>query len=245
LDFYSVYKTMVDAALVRPPQAEVEATQRRMGNTIQVYVRVTNRSGVTLSSGNSAAIHTLVYEEVEKSVAHSDTGRLVRAALMSDIASLASGNSITATLQTPDLTGVDWSKLHAIALVDYRPGGSSGAYDMLQAAVALTTTFTVQPDSHTFLVDPTDTRSSSVEVSVQTLLPLTWTAVANTTWLTITPSSGSGASQPTLSVISQSLSAGWQQGAITFAASDGSTDQVDISAYYGSVKRVYLPLVLR
>jgi len=30
----------------------------------------------------------------------------------------------------------DWSKVHTLVLVDYRPGGTSGAYDMLQAVSA-------------------------------------------------------------------------------------------------------------
>ena len=51
---------------------------------------------------------------------------------------LASGASATFTLETPDLTVVDWNKLHYVALVDYRPVSGS-AYDMLQAAVALPT----------------------------------------------------------------------------------------------------------
>jgi len=74
---------------------------------------------------------------------------------------------------------------------------------------------------------------------------LTWTAAVNTTWLTITPSSGSAAVHPTLSVITPSLSAGWQQGAVTFTDSNGSMGQIAVSAYYGPVKRAYLPLVLR
>jgi uncharacterized repeat protein (TIGR01451 family) len=40
------------------------------------------------------------------------------------------------TLETAELSGVDWDRIHPIVLADYRPGGSSGAYDMLQAASA-------------------------------------------------------------------------------------------------------------
>jgi hypothetical protein len=134
VDFYNTYKAMVEAELARPPQADIQATYRRSGSKFQVEVRVKNLSGVTLSaSANSATVHVLVYEETDVGL----TGRFVRAAVSTGISpGLAHGATASFNLETPALSGVNWARLHVIALVDYRPAGMSGPYDMLQAANA-------------------------------------------------------------------------------------------------------------
>ena len=55
------------------------------------------------------------------------------------VPALATGASATFILEKGDLTGVDWSKLHYLALVDYQAGGVAllEPYDVLQAAFAL------------------------------------------------------------------------------------------------------------
>ncbi len=130
LDFHTVYQGMVDAALARPPQAEVSGTLLRDGSQVHASITVTNRSGVTLSAANSAAVHLIVYENNKVALTH----RYVRAAVRMDIASLENNASATYALESAALSGVDWAKLHFIALADYRPGGTAGAYDTLQAA---------------------------------------------------------------------------------------------------------------
>ena len=50
------------------------------------------------------------------------------------LAEVQAATTITGTLDTDPLSGVDWSRMRAVVLADYRPGGSSGPYDMLQAA---------------------------------------------------------------------------------------------------------------
>jgi hypothetical protein len=243
VSFYNVYKAMVDTALARPAQAEIEAYWLRTGNRVVFYIQVTNLSAVTLSSSsNSATVHAIVYENAHVRL----TNRFVRAAVSTDISSLAPGATDTFMLETSELSGVNWDKLHFIALADYRPSGSSGAYDMLQATVALPLTFAVQPDALTFMVDPTDSSRQAAVVSFQGPDFLNWTATADVPWLTITPSGGLTAIQPTISVMTTTLSAGWQQGNITFTTTEGPfTDQVLVRAYYGPVRRVYLPIVTR
>ena len=60
----------------------------------------------------------MVYEDAKVGV----TSRYVRSAVFQNITtSLAPGASATFTLETPDLSGVDWNKLHYLALVDYQP----------------------------------------------------------------------------------------------------------------------------
>ena len=134
------YKAMVDAELARPAQAEITAQSQRAGNKVHFDVQLTNLSGVTLSSSNAARVHAIVYEEhtpVDPNVDHI-TGRIVRAAVSTGVSpALANGATAAFTLETADLTNVvDWAKIHTIVLADYRPGGSSGAYDMLQAVSA-------------------------------------------------------------------------------------------------------------
>jgi uncharacterized repeat protein (TIGR01451 family) len=136
---HDTYKSMVDAELARPAQAEIVAQAERVGNSFHFEGQLTNLSGVTLSSGNSATLHAIVYEEhtpLDPDVDHI-TKRIVRAAVSSPISSLAHGATMSFVLDTAELSSVvDWDQVHTVVLADYRPGGSSGAYDMLQAASA-------------------------------------------------------------------------------------------------------------
>jgi uncharacterized repeat protein (TIGR01451 family) len=136
---HDTYKAMVDAELARPAQAEIVALAQRVGNSFHFEGQLTNLSGATLSSSNSATIHAIVYEEHTPEDPNVDhiTGRIVRAAVSSPISSLAHNATASFVLDTAELsTVVDWDKVHTVVLADYRPGGSSGAYDMLQAAMA-------------------------------------------------------------------------------------------------------------
>jgi hypothetical protein len=245
VDFYNVYKAMVDAALARPAQAEIQAHWWRTGDKVGFYVQVKNLSTVTLSSGaNSATVHAIVYEDARVKV----TNRFARAAVKADISNLTPNATATFTLETSDLSDVNWDNLHYIVLVDYRPSGSIGAYDMLQAAVALPidAPFTAQPDSLTFMVDPSDVSIPPALVNFQGPGFVNWTAIPSAPWLTTTPSNGPITTQPTVSVIKNDLSTGWQQGNITFTTTDGFfSDQVIINAYLGSVNRIYLPTIVR
>jgi hypothetical protein len=160
LSFYEVYKGLVDAELARPAQAQVQATWRRVGNQVRFSVQVTNLSGGALGTATDATVHAMVYEDAR---VHS-TSRYVRAAVAQAIVSLASGATASFDLQTADLAGVDWNRLHYVAAVDYRPAGRSGAYDMLQAAVAQsgapTPTGTITP-TPTGTASPTPTGTAS------------------------------------------------------------------------------------
>ncbi len=143
VDFYNVYKGMIDAELTRAPGAEIEAVSTRAGGRLRLSGWITNRSNVTLSSArNGATVHGIVYEDVSGG----STGRIVRAAVSQPLSSdLADGSSVEFSMETPDLTGVNWQNIHSVVMADYRPGGSLGAYDMLQAA----TPFTAAPDAAT------------------------------------------------------------------------------------------------
>lgn len=134
VDFGRVYRGMIDAELARPAQGEIHACWFRVRNHIRVEVWLTNRSSATLATRqNNAAVHVIVYEETKVR----STQRFARAVAVADIDSLAPGATTRYVLETLDLgQGVNWGKLHVVALADYRPKGNAGPYDMLQATMA-------------------------------------------------------------------------------------------------------------
>ncbi|MBN1402326.1 MAG: hypothetical protein JXA74_15910 [Anaerolineae bacterium] len=135
-DFAARYRGMVSAALARPAEAELVATGQRVDDGLRLSVQLTNRSGVALGSANDATLWVIVSEEHAGPGEGRLTGRVVRHNEAWKIASLAPDATATYTLDTMPLSGVDWTHVRAVVLADYRPGGSVGPYDMLQAARA-------------------------------------------------------------------------------------------------------------
>jgi hypothetical protein len=241
-DFHTVYQTMVDNALARPAQADMAATWYRTGDKIHFTVQVTNLTGVTLSSSNSATVHAIVYEDYHEQY----TDRFARAAVSNSITSLAPGAINSFELETGDLTSVvNWDNLHFIALVDYRPAGTSGPYDMIQAVVAQPLeSFSVEPDTATFMVDPSDLSVSPVSVTISSPIASTWYASSDSPWISVTPSTGTMSTPAEISVTKGLLSPGWQQGIVTFTNADETlSDQVAVHAFLGSLFRLYLPVI--
>jgi len=128
--FAQRYRAMVDAALQRPAAARLEVNRERIGNSFRFDIALTNLSGVTLSSANSATLHVIVYEEAHVG----DTDRWVRAATTRSISNLPPGEAASFTVEIAPQGVVDWDKVHSVVIADYRPGGTTGAYDTLQAA---------------------------------------------------------------------------------------------------------------
>jgi len=114
VNFYNVYKAMVDNAVARPAQAEIQAYWWRTGNKAGFYVQVKNLSAVTLSSSNSATLHAIVYEDARIKV----TNRFARAAVESSISNLAPNATATLKLETSDLSNVNWDNLHFVVALN-------------------------------------------------------------------------------------------------------------------------------
>jgi hypothetical protein len=129
LDFHTVYGNMVNTALTRPAQVDIQAYWWRTGDQVRFYVHVTNPGPDPLAG---ATAHAIVYEETHVRL----TDRFVRSAVAVPMSELTPGAVVSYTLETPDLAGVDWDRLHYIVLVDQRPPGQIGAYDTLQAVFA-------------------------------------------------------------------------------------------------------------
>ncbi|MBN2149538.1 MAG: hypothetical protein JW726_19275 [Anaerolineales bacterium] len=135
-DFRAVYTAMVDTSLARAPQAVISASGQRVGDGLHFDVDVTNQAGVTLGSSNSATVWVIVYELFDEIGDGRLTTRYTRAAVKANIVTdLPANASETYGLDVPALSGVVWENLRAVVLVDYRPGGTSGAFDTLQAVL--------------------------------------------------------------------------------------------------------------
>ncbi len=248
IDFRPVYKNMVDTALARPPQAELAATWWREGNHVQVDVKVTNRSGVTLSGKNGATLYAVIYENNKVQL----TNRYVRAQVNMEIGGqfgLQPGETGSYTLATDNLSGVDWDKLSVVAILDYRPDPNVSKYDALQAAQAtkLENPFSVSLRDATFLADPDGERPGATRretLSIKGAQGVTWTADIDVPWLTVTPSSGTTNTTVEVAVNLAQMQDGWQAGTVTFAAA-GFERPVAIRAYRGEVSFLYLPLATK
>jgi hypothetical protein len=238
---------MVDAALSRPPQADVTAYMKRDGDTMAFSVLVTNRSGQELGYHNAATVHALLYEE------GGDRGKTRRfviaapyAALGGDTA-LPDGATGTFSMTIGSLVDVDWHNIHGVALVDYRPAGSSGPYNALQAAVAYP--LGIAPETMSFWVEPLATTVEPQQIDLDAPDHLTWTLTRSADWVTLGATSGSMTQMPELSVDPAQLAAGRQDTAVTLSFLDAGrivwTQEIPVTAYYGTLHQVRIPLAMK
>lgn len=248
VNFYNVYKSMVETEMNRPAEADVEAYAWREADKVKFSISVTNQSNETLDYySNGATVHALVYEDSDDGV----TSRIVRGDAYEYIfTGVTPGSSATYTLETNELIGVDWEKLHYMALVDYRPGGDTGPFDILQAAEAQEISFSIYPNPLVFMVDLNDPSTITTIMTLAGHDSLDWSVSESIDWLTISPSSGSFPASPLVSIEKSKLTLGWQpeETLIFNISSDGGLhfeENVEVKAFYGSVKKAYLPLLTR
>jgi len=134
LDYETVYRGLIDSALDRAPGAAIDAVVSRVGDSLSFDVDVTNLSGVDLSGANLATLNVIIYDA--NSASGLTGSYLVTSTSQYISPTLLNGASGSYSLQTGDLTGVDWSSLHAVVFLEYRPEGSTH-YDMLQLAMEI------------------------------------------------------------------------------------------------------------
>lgn len=215
--FANVYRGIVQAEMARPPQAAIEAYARRVGDSVRVYARFTNQSQATLmDASNGATIHAITWEDAHVGV----TGREVRAAPFARVTSPVAPQGVAAfTLDSPALSGVNWDNLHTVVVVDYRPGGQTGPYDMLQAALATPPAITADPAALTFQVSTSDPSSGTAQVALRGPPVVSWTSSSDVLWLQLAPSSGVLPAQLELTVRPELLPGGTQEGHVTFTGS--------------------------
>ncbi len=246
-DLYSRYQNMVLAELPRPPQAELQLFTWQTGNRIHFFAKATNLTGTALSATrNGASFSALVYEDIHYGV----TSRFVRAVVDRPVSSeMAPGGTAAFSGQTPELTSVDWARTHTVGLIDYRPAGNTGPYDMLQAVRGLAPTLTLHPRELVFLVSPDSAQVPPQAVALEGPAVFSWTASWTAPWIAVSPASGPMSAAPSVTVLSAALSPGWQAAQVTMTASDGDgfslTQVLEVRALLTGLSRVYLPLLAR
>jgi hypothetical protein len=233
-NYVTAYSYLVRTELARPPQAEIDAYVRRVGDQMRIYASARNDSTATLSSAdNHAALTALVYEDKHAGT----TGRIMRAAPTVGITPVVTpGGVFSATLNTPTLSGVGWANLHTVVVVDCVPGPGP-AFDMLQAAVARPPELSATPNTVSAAIDSGSPKDAHITVRLRGPYTLTWTASADVPWLGVAPPAGAISVQPSLVVSASGLAAGSQQGTVTFSAASGDdmsfVQAVDVTALLG------------
>lgn len=160
-DFHKVYKAKVDKELKRPAGADIKVLYERDGTgAVNARLDVTNHTDKTLSLSNQTKVQVLVFEDIKLH----DTSRFVRAGAMMFIPEdLAPGKSASFKLTVaPDKLRevADLNKMRVLGFIEYRPGGNTGAFDMLNAALGeqgpLTAPTAVPPTAVPPTEEPTD-----------------------------------------------------------------------------------------
>jgi hypothetical protein len=226
VSYESVYRSMINAELARPPRAEVSAFWRRSGNTMRAYVEVLNLGETDLEIDQEAAIWLIAFENASIGVSTTWVRSSAQQSLPFD---LAPGESATAVIDTPPMSGVDWSKMTGLVMIEDQTG-SCGCYDMAQAAEALPAGLTAVPDNLIL-----SSSASSAEVVLTGPYVLSWTASSDVSWIEVTPSSGDLPANPTVTVRPELAPASGSGGVVTFSATgDGMNFSTTVSVDMGA-----------
>ena len=127
VDFAAVYGAMIEDSRTRPALARMTVSGTHVGDLIRFEVRLGNDSGVTLSAANGAALTALIFEEPESL----GTVPPVLSATVLPISTLADGDVREFSFEVA--TDIEPEKTRWVVIADYRPPGSAGAFDTLQA----------------------------------------------------------------------------------------------------------------
>ncbi|HPW56073.1 MAG: BACON domain-containing protein [Thermoanaerobaculaceae bacterium] len=211
VDYYNRYKAMLDAELARPPQALVRAWSHRQGNSLQVFARATNLASIPLTTDHAAGFWVVVWEDNPVGL----TTTWVRATAASLLnATLPPGATAVATVNVPPLGAVDWGRLRTLVLLEHRPAGAPGRYDMLEATIAVPVGLEVSPSALAL-----GQASPEAVVTLDGPHLLSWTATPDVPWLRAQPGSGSLPSTCTVSLDGTPPTG--QTGLVHFAATGG------------------------
>lgn len=224
-DYYNVFKGMIEADQARPPQVGIEAWWRKADpTTLRIYATVHNTSSTVLDDAvNAAGIWGLAWEH---KATLGITGMFTRSARRSPIAvATPPGASTSVSVDLLINLLVDWNHLHVAAGAEIRPGGATGAYDMLQAVRPRPAAFSASPAAVQLVVPQ---GPGLMEVDFAGPHVLSWEATPSAGWITVTPSQGSIGSPAQVAVNPALLAPGSQSGSVIFAATspDGMSFEV-------------------
>lgn len=132
VDFFRVYRSMVDRSLGRPAQADINAAFQVTGNNVNVQADITNLSPVPLSSVYNAFVHVMIAEnrKVLK------TGTFVHFHQAKTWGSETPVGESKLFQFTFSNVRLNWSRSFIVVTVDYMPPGTN-VFDALQAAQAV------------------------------------------------------------------------------------------------------------
>ena len=230
VNYEPVYRSMINDELARPVRAAVSAFWQRTTNTMRAYVEVLNLGDTDLEIDQEASIWLIAYENASIGVSTTWVRSTAQRHLPYD---LAPGESATAIIDSWPMTGVDWSRMAGLVVIEDRPGGH-GSYDMLQATEALPAGLTAAPD-HLVL---SSSGSSGAEVVLTGPHVLSWTASSDVSWIEVTPSSGNLPATPILTVRPEQRPWVENEGVVTFSATgDGMEFSATVSVTVGARHR--------
>ncbi len=229
VDFDRVYPGMIDAELARPPRAVLTAFWRRAGNAMRAYVEIENPGPADLQVDREATLWVIAYENAAIGL----TGTWVRTTALWRLPfDLAQGERVTGVVDTPPMSGVNWDRMAGLVLIEDRLG-SSGAYDLLQAADAPPAGLIVEPDR---LV--VSALGGDAEVAVRGPHVLTWSAASNVAWLEVTPQEGTLPAGVTVTLRPELRPLNAADGLVTVTASgDGMAFEEKVSVAVGAQQR--------
>lgn len=127
-DFGAVYRQMINRSLNRSAAASMVVQTQRSGSVLRFDVRLTNRSGATLSAANDATVTALLWESPvdPNEVPVATIGRTAA------IPTLTDGATGDVSLEVV-VGGLDESRTRWVVIADYQPTGPANPYDTLQA----------------------------------------------------------------------------------------------------------------
>ncbi len=213
---YATYRSMVEADLARPASGELEAWWERDGDDVVVWATLRNAGGVTLSqAANGAAFTAMVYEPIYE-FPFQDPVRGVAAVPLSVPVDPGSTAQFEARVVGPPVS--DWSNAAVVALVDYQPAGTTGPYDVVQAARAAPARLEVQPADVLFIVPPGATAPAERPLALSGPPVLAWTATTDAPWLEVDPATGTLPAAPVVRLLTDRLPGGNVDATVTVEA---------------------------
>jgi hypothetical protein len=229
VDYEAVYRSMINDELARPPRAAATAYWRRVGDAMRVYVEVRNLGATDLELDRDAAIWLIIYENASTGGGSTWVKAAGQRYLPFD---LAPGETATMIIDTPAMSGVEWSRIAGLVLVEDRPD-PAGAYDMVQAAEALPADLSATPDH--LVMSP---YRPVAEVVLTGPHVLSFSASSDVGWIEVTPSSGTVPTTVILTLRPELRPPSATQGSVSFAATgDGMAFSATVSVVVGAQSR--------
>ena len=203
---YDSYRAMIAADLARPASGELEAWWRRDGDDVVVWATLRNLGTAALSqAANSAALTAMVYERTYEFPFQNPVRGVTAVPLTAAVAPGATAQ-LQARVVAPAVS--NWSQADVVALVDDRPAGSTGAYDVVQAARVAPAGLDATPAEIEVVVIPGASAPAERSLALSGPPVLTWTATTDAPWLEIEPATGALPAAPVVRVHTDQLPPG-------------------------------------